>query len=234
MKKKVKKFGVGGDILTGLGAGLAGYALYKKLKGEDKDEKEPESVGGPGRRPRTIEEQTGRKVEPKAESREDYLEKHGAKPIKTTGTFTGSDTAEPSLDRKDTTPKPAAQNVKVKPEAQSKRGLVDEPPAKLGSQGSFKFDSTASKSSTSGVGPKNTFLTKERLDKAQDSMRRYREEQKKKQKGITDTEYDTMGNPIMKKGGKVKKYASGGTVKLSASKRADGIAQRGKTRGRIC
>ena len=24
MKKKVKKFGVGGDILTGLGAGLAG------------------------------------------------------------------------------------------------------------------------------------------------------------------------------------------------------------------
>ena len=39
MKKKVKKFGVGGDILTGLGAGLAGYALYKKLKGEDKDEK---------------------------------------------------------------------------------------------------------------------------------------------------------------------------------------------------
>lgn len=274
MKKKVKKFGVGGDILTGLGAGLAGYALYKKLKGEDKDEKEPESVGGPGRRPRDIEEQTGRKAEPKAESREDYLEKHGAKPIKTTGTFTGSDISTP-----DKTSKPAAQNVKAKPEAQSKRGLVDEPPAKLGSQGSFKFDSTASSPSTSGVGPKNTFLTKERLDKAQDSMRRYREEQKKKQKGITDTEYDTMGNPIMKKGGKVKKYAEGGKpepkkdtmpewaknerenkkkdelnkresegaakeVKRNmstfgfkkggtASSRADGIAQRGKTRGRI-
>jgi hypothetical protein len=30
-----------------------------------------------------------------------------------------------------------------------------------------------------------------------------------------------------------KKYASGGSVK-SASSRADGIAQRGKTRGRIC
>ena len=36
----------------------------------------------------------------------------------------------------------------------------------------------------------------------------------------------------MKKGGKVKKYASGGSVS-SASKRADGIAQRGKTKGRI-
>lgn len=37
----------------------------------------------------------------------------------------------------------------------------------------------------------------------------------------------------MKKGGAVKKMASGGKVS-SASKRADGIAQRGKTRGRIC
>lgn len=34
----------------------------------------------------------------------------------------------------------------------------------------------------------------------------------------------------LKKGGKVKKMAAGGT----ASKRADGIAQRGKTRGKIC
>jgi len=37
----------------------------------------------------------------------------------------------------------------------------------------------------------------------------------------------------MKKGGKVKKMASGGKVS-SASKRADGIAQRGKTKGRMC
>jgi len=40
----------------------------------------------------------------------------------------------------------------------------------------------------------------------------------------------------MKRGGKVKKMASGGmTSKASgASKRADGIAQRGKTKGRMC
>ncbi len=36
-----------------------------------------------------------------------------------------------------------------------------------------------------------------------------------------------------KKGGKVKKMASGGSVKVSASRRGDGIAQRGKTRGKM-
>ena len=36
------------------------------------------------------------------------------------------------------------------------------------------------------------------------------------------------------KGGAVKTYAKGGSVKSSASKRGDGIAQRGKTRGKIC
>jgi hypothetical protein len=36
----------------------------------------------------------------------------------------------------------------------------------------------------------------------------------------------------MKRGGAVKKMASGGSV--SASRRGDGIAQRGKTRGKMC
>jgi hypothetical protein len=40
---------------------------------------------------------------------------------------------------------------------------------------------------------------------------------------------DEAGNP-MKRGGKVKKMASGG----SASSRGDGLAQRGKTRGKFC
>ena len=38
--------------------------------------------------------------------------------------------------------------------------------------------------------------------------------------------------PGMKKGGKVKKYASGGSVG-SASKRADGCATKGKTKGKF-
>lgn len=47
------------------------------------------------------------------------------------------------------------------------------------------------------------------------------------------SELDTTGGAIgYRKGGKVKKMASGGSVKMSsASRRGDGIAQRGKTRG---
>jgi hypothetical protein len=41
------------------------------------------------------------------------------------------------------------------------------------------------------------------------------------------------GTKDMKKGGSVKKMAKGGSVG-SASKRADGIAVKGKTRGKIC
>jgi len=47
-------------------------------------------------------------------------------------------------------------------------------------------------------------------------------------------ESDTTGGAIgYKRGGKMKKYASGGMVS-SASKRADGIASKGKTRCKIC
>jgi hypothetical protein len=45
---------------------------------------------------------------------------------------------------------------------------------------------------------------------------------------------DAQGNiEYKKKGGAVKKMAKGGSVS-SASKRADGIATKGKTRGKIC
>lgn len=43
-------------------------------------------------------------------------------------------------------------------------------------------------------------------------------------------EYEAYNEAGYKKGGKVKKMAKGG----SASSRADGIAQRGKTRGKMC
>ena len=39
--------------------------------------------------------------------------------------------------------------------------------------------------------------------------------------------------PTMRKGGAVKTYAKGGSVKSSASRRGDGIAQRGKTKGKL-
>ena len=46
-------------------------------------------------------------------------------------------------------------------------------------------------------------------------------------------ENEEASDMSMKKGGKVKKMASGGMTS-SASKRADGIATKGKTRGRMC
>ncbi len=45
------------------------------------------------------------------------------------------------------------------------------------------------------------------------------------------TREDVLKATEMKKGGAVKKMASGGVTRSSASKRADGIAQKGKTRG---
>ena len=67
-----------------------------------------------------------------------------------------------------------------------------------------------------GMGPKNTFLTKERMgvkDKSEGSwMERAKEH---------------LGNEF-----KTKKMAKGGSVS-SASSRGDGIAQRGKTKGKI-
>jgi hypothetical protein len=45
---------------------------------------------------------------------------------------------------------------------------------------------------------------------------------------------DGEGFVLRKNGGAVKKMASGGMTVSKASSRADGIAQRGKTRGKIC
>jgi hypothetical protein len=55
---------------------------------------------------------------------------------------------------------------------------------------------------------------------------------KKPKKGLDES--DTTGGAIgYKRGGKMKKYAAGGMVG-NASKRADGIASKGKTRCKIC
>jgi hypothetical protein len=52
--------------------------------------------------------------------------------------------------------------------------------------------------------------------------------------GPSQAQRDRMERSGMKKGGAVKKMAGGGSVKTSsASRRGDGIAQRGKTKGRM-
>ena len=88
--------------------------------------------------------------------------------------------------------------------------------------------------SSSGFGPSNTFLTEERLDDSKKAMKGgwskglfEKGDLRSREQRIRDEQ------SRYKKGGKVKSYAKGGAVKSSASKRADGCAQRGKTRGKV-
>ena len=82
-------------------------------------------------------------------------------------------------------------------------------------------------------------LAKKRADRAEMRDKTMREENAARY-GVTDTEapgYESLRGAFMRKGGRVKaktkSYKSGGTVS-SASKRADGIATKGKTRGKMC
>lgn len=91
------------------------------------------------------------------------------------------------------------EEVKVKRTIiKKKKPKYEDTGAKIGSQ-DFRMKPPVPES-TSGFGPKLSFLTKERLEKSREAMRSARG---------------------MKAGG-------------SASSRGDGIAQRGKTKGRIC
>ena len=76
----------------------------------------------------------------------------------------------------------------------------------------------------------------------EDSLKAARDAAAKKEEDDKKAAFDKSASnggrnapqPGMRKGGAVKKYAKGGSVKSTASRRGDGIAQRGKTRGKIC
>jgi hypothetical protein len=80
------------------------------------------------------------------------------------------------------------------------------------------------------AGPKNTFLTKERSDAASSAMSRGFK--KPDQKSVDETRIRSAGMSA-KANSNVHGMKKGGSVKSSASSRGDGIAQRGKTRGRM-
>lgn len=288
--KKVKKFGRGGDILTGLGAGLMGYALYKKLKGEDKDDdkrpakKEPEvSITEPREKERSAEEKRALAT---SKGRPELIPEGADEAVMRSDNYP---TPKPKP-----VPKPAAKDVKVKPASQTfpvdndalnrrrLEGLSKSKPAPSGTKGTQDVGKALGISS----GAKGTQTLGERIQstvesagksvvrtpqqRMADAARQVEERRKREAEG-------------MKKGGKVKKYNSGGTATSkpepkkdtmpewaknerankkqdelnkresegaakevkrnmstfgfknggTASRRADGIAQRGKTRGRI-
>ena len=85
-------------------------------------------------------------------------------------------------------------------------------------------------------GPTAGELKAKEIEDTREAMQKYIAEKKgmsveQLRKSMSD-EYDKKmkAGEFYKRGGKVKKMASGG---MTASKRADGIAQRGKTRGRL-
>jgi len=78
---------------------------------------------------------------------------------------------------------------------------------------------------------------KARLDEEEvDNYRRETEAEDKARKAYSGKDEESYKGDGMKRGGRVKKMASGGMTSgaSSASKRADGIATKGKTRGKIC
>lgn len=88
----------------------------------------------------------------------------------------------------------------------------------------------AAAQATKSVGPSQFEKAKTAAQRARNTKFNKRDA---KQPKLTDDERDLirMGSD-MKRGGKVSKYAKGGSVG-SASRRGDGIAMRGKTRGKV-
>ena len=112
---------------------------------------------------------------------------------------------------------PEVKNLRLKREADDR--YLDSPMGKGEAQGRAEYDKALKLESERAKKnpPKAIPMTKE------DAKVLNSPEFKKASEGTKD----------MKKGGSVKKMASGGSVS-SASKRADGIAVKGKTRGKIC
>lgn len=178
------------------------------------------------------------------------------------GTRPGPDTTEPKLERKSTPvakKRPASQTFPLtkptktvaaktedKPASVGMTGIPissgapkpneerptkpypsDEERAKVKAKAQTKTDSPKPATEKEyGIGPYKSFagLHKAFSSRTESQADRVAAAAKKKKE---------LASSGMNRGGSVKKYAAGGSVG-SASKRADGIAQRGKTKGRIC
>jgi len=257
MKKKVKKFASGGDILTAAGAILLGKHLYDKYKeGKGKDDEDSDyarKVKEFKSNKKDVEAVTETKEEPKTIS---AGEKRAMAASKGRPELIPEDADEAKMrsdnypSRKSvvtTTPKKAASTASAA--KKTTPSYTDVVPSKdLGSQ---SFSSGALKSK-----PYPQAEATARLKKAEAARRvgqgltpraeytgpgsrqhieglRLERSQRLEEEAKKQFEKNKRENEGMKRGGAVKKYASGGSVS-SASKRADGIAQRGKTRGKVC
>jgi hypothetical protein len=255
VKKKVRKFASGGDIITGLGAVLIGKHLYDKYKeGKGKDDEDSDYA-------RKVKEfRSGKKeaeaaaVESKAEPKTVSAgEKRAMAASKGRPELIPEDADEATM-RSDkypsrkpvvtTTPKKAAPAAKKAPAASEssnttpltyytpkpKRAEVSKPFPQAEATARLK-KAEAERRVGQGLTPRAEYTgpgSRQHIEGLKLERSQKLEEEAKKQ-----FEKNKRENEGMRRGGTVKKYASGGSVS-SASKRADGIAQRGKTRGRVC
>lgn len=288
MKRKVKRYDGGGNVVRtrtddeiAEDSKFGGYGRYMpKTKEYSLDEvkgklsglfggsgsdsskfSELESVGGPGRRARSIEEQIGRKAESKAEEPSRKTEDS-----KASGPFSNVEAAVKSATSRDTgssAPAPVKKAMKVAEKAAPKKEEAEpkksrplafkeaEPKfvkegEKLGSQGNFKFDSTPKKAPVTRYKKKEeeapeVKVPKSKMDVEPEEPKLPKDDSRYKtkygefsfQKGFKKEEEKPEKKIRSAADIRAGRYKSGGSVS-SASKRADGIAMRGKTRGRIC
>ena len=256
---RTKKFDAGG-LAALAGLGTLAYLMSRKKKGEDGGDSSKFDELKSVEKTKSLKEQIGRgdggspmsaemKRAMAASKGRDELIPEGAdeavmrsdtyappkpKPAAANPAAAKPAAAKPAAAKTTTTEKPASQSFPVSTAGKSNAELPSKPYPK----GVKGRDTDPYTRPSMGLGlderqqARKDFLArraaeaKEKMD-AEAAKKKARDEAQAK-------EFRERQLQPMKKGGKVKKYASGGTVKSSASKRADGIAQRGKTKGRIC
>ena len=282
--KKVKKFGRGGDILTALGAGLAGYGVYKALN-KDKDEvkerkdylkdaieRAPKAENNDSKvvkppsgvifeedraRDRALKQSKGQgNLVPEDLTEQDRntlyesdkalvrTDDGKAKPgggtnkprippkaqVGNSGqgsnTTTGVDAGIEAGQRKKSD-KPAAPTLKPGESRATGEGTLKPYPAAEAAK--KKAEVRASKYTTPGDPNKKEATSKAGVVLGGSTVRSDKEKMGERAREVQRRREEEMKSRY-KKGGAVKKMASGGMARSSASKRADGIAIRGKTR----
>lgn len=252
MKHKVKRYDSGGGVLRDSSGNpvRSGSGEPVGTRYEDSDTRAAKSYDLESvKKPRSIEEQIGRKAESKAEEPSRKTEDS-----KASGPFSNVEAAVKSATSRDTessAPAPVKKAMKVAEKAEPKKAApkkeaeskYEDTGAKVGSQGSFKFDSKPMSVEEARKKAKEMTSSKKGPTEAEkESGRKFSEEKLKKQKegfesspvgGFLKRLGESPMEKAERKAKEIRGYKSGGSVS-SASKRADGIAQRGKTRGRIC
>lgn len=232
-----KKFGRGGDILTALGAGLTGYGLYKHFTKDKDDIKSDGRSSGLIRRdtqPDITEEKPSKKAEPVAVETEG---ERRAKAVSQGRPEMGDVTSEMKSDEV------AKRAGNAKPVGSLKKPRSTAPATTTTTPPATK---AADKAGTGNEGavvkktPHEKFLS----EKAGLSGKGITTPGDPNKKGSTSRSKSMARTPAQKMAegarevqrrreeAEKSRYKKGGAVK-SASSRADGIALRGKTRGKV-